>query len=56
MSFKQDELEVLVSFQSCNIISISETWWDESHDWSAGMESRSGRIARADELEVWHYT
>jgi len=30
----------LWSFLS-GIIGISETWWDESHDWSAGMESYS---------------
>ncbi|KAK4816487.1 hypothetical protein QYF61_017239 [Mycteria americana] len=35
---KQDELEALVSSQSYNIIGISETWWNESHDWSAGTE------------------
>ena len=35
---KQDELEVLVSSLSWDVIGISETWWNESHDWSAGME------------------
>ncbi|KAK4807079.1 hypothetical protein QYF61_018420 [Mycteria americana] len=38
MRNKQDELEALVSSQSHDIIGISETWWNESHDWSAGME------------------
>ena len=38
MRNKQDELEALVSSRSYNIIGISETWWNESHDWSAGME------------------
>lgn len=38
MRKKQDELEVLVSCQSYNATSISEFWWNESHDWSAGME------------------
>jgi len=28
----------LVPFQSYDIISISETWWEESHSWSAGTE------------------
>ena len=35
---KQNELEALVCSQSYNIISISETRWNESHGWSAGME------------------
>ncbi|XP_040977464.1 uncharacterized protein LOC121232961 [Aquila chrysaetos chrysaetos] len=34
MRNKQDELEA----QNYDIIGISETWWNESHDWSAGME------------------
>ena len=38
MRNKQDEPEALGSSQSYNIIGISETWWNESHDWSAGME------------------
>ena len=38
MRNKQDELEELVSSQSYDVIGISETWWNESHDWSAGME------------------
>lgn len=38
MRKKKDKLEALVFFQSHDIIGISETWWDESHDWSAGME------------------
>ena len=46
MSYKQDELEVLVSSQSYDIIGISETWWHESHDWSAGMEG--SRLFRRD--------
>ncbi|KAK4827172.1 hypothetical protein QYF61_015134 [Mycteria americana] len=38
MRNKQDKLEALVSSQSYEIIGMSETWWNESHDWSAGME------------------
>ncbi|KAK4806215.1 hypothetical protein QYF61_001138 [Mycteria americana] len=38
MRNKQDELEALVSSQSYDVIGISEIWWNESHDWSAGME------------------
>lgn len=38
MRKKQNELEVLESSQSYNIIGIGESWWNESHDWSPGME------------------
>ncbi|KAK4810955.1 hypothetical protein QYF61_013363 [Mycteria americana] len=38
MRNKPDEMEVLVSSQSYDVIGISETWWNESHDRSAGME------------------
>ena len=35
---KQDELEALVHSQSYDVIGISETWWNESHAWTAGIE------------------
>ncbi|KAK4806138.1 hypothetical protein QYF61_001061 [Mycteria americana] len=38
MRNKQDELEALVISQSYDIIGISETRWNESHDWSSRME------------------
>jgi len=38
MRNKQDELKALVCSPSGDIICISETWWNESHNWSAGME------------------
>lgn len=38
MRKKQNEPEVLESSQSYNIIGIGESWWNESHDWSPGME------------------
>ena len=46
MRNKQDELEVLVSYWNYDIIDISEIWWNESHDWSAGIEGY--RIFRRD--------
>ncbi len=50
MRNKQDELEALVHSQSYNIIGISETWWKESHAWSAAIEGyrlfRRGRQGR----------
>ena len=59
MRNKQDELEALVSSQNYDIIGITKTWWNESHDWSAGMEGyrlfrrdRQGRQGRGVVLYV----
>ncbi|CAM5172065.1 unnamed protein product [Eretmochelys imbricata] len=35
---KQGELEVLVMSRNYDVIGITETWWDNSHDWSAVMD------------------
>jgi len=32
MENKQDELEVTMLLESCDLIVLTETWWDESHD------------------------
>ncbi|KAF4796463.1 hypothetical protein TURU_083985 [Turdus rufiventris] len=39
MRNKQEELEVLVRSKKCDVTGISETWWDESCDWSAMLDS-----------------
>ncbi|GAB0210021.1 mitochondrial enolase superfamily member 1 [Grus japonensis] len=38
MGNKQEELEMCVCLQGYDLIYITETWWDGSYDWSAGME------------------
>ncbi|CAM5155513.1 unnamed protein product [Natator depressus] len=35
---KQGELEVLVMSRNYDVIGITETWWDSSHDWSTVMD------------------
>ncbi|XP_074986240.1 uncharacterized protein LOC142072657 [Caretta caretta] len=35
---KQGELEVLVMSKNYDVIGITETWWDNSHDWSTVMD------------------
>lgn len=35
---KQEELEMYACLQGCDVIGITETWWDGSHDCSVGME------------------
>ncbi|CAM5117140.1 unnamed protein product [Natator depressus] len=35
---KQGELEVLVMSGNYDMIGITETWWDNSHDWSTVMD------------------
>jgi len=37
MGNKQEELEMCTHLWGYDIISIMETWWDSSHDWSIGM-------------------
>ncbi|CAM4502766.1 unnamed protein product [Lepidochelys kempii] len=35
---KQGELEVLVMSRNYDMIGITETWWDNSHDWSTVLD------------------
>jgi len=35
MGNKQEELEATVPLESYDLVAITKTWWDESHDWSA---------------------
>ena len=35
---KQEELEAIVSQGNYDLVAITETWWDHSHDWSAVMD------------------
>ena len=34
MGNKQEELEAIVQQASYDLVAITETWWDHSHDWS----------------------
>ena len=38
MGNKQEELEAIVQQDSYDLVTITETWWDASHDWSAAMD------------------
>ncbi|PKU34080.1 mitochondrial fission process protein 1 [Limosa lapponica baueri] len=38
MGNKQEELEAIVQQESCDVVAITETWWDDSHDCSAAMD------------------
>lgn len=38
MGNKQKELEVLLWERDYNWIDITETWWDENHDWNIKTE------------------
>ncbi|TRZ25108.1 hypothetical protein HGM15179_002011 [Zosterops borbonicus] len=37
MGNKQEELEVMVQQQSCDVVTITETWRDDSHSWSTAL-------------------
>ncbi|KAK4823433.1 hypothetical protein QYF61_002119 [Mycteria americana] len=38
MGNKQEELEAIVHQENYDIVAITETWWDDSHNWSAAMD------------------
>ncbi|KAK4828567.1 hypothetical protein QYF61_027657 [Mycteria americana] len=50
MGNKQEELEAIVQQDSYDLVAITETWWDDSHDWNAAMDGyklfRRGRQGR----------
>lgn len=38
MGSRHDKSEICVQLQSYNLVRITETWWDGSHDWSTVTE------------------
>ena len=38
MGNRQRELEAIVWQANCDLVAITETWWDCSHDWSTAMD------------------
>jgi len=46
MGNKQEELEATVLLESDDLIAFTETWWDESRDWSVAIDSY--RLFRSD--------
>jgi len=58
MRNKHKELEAIVEQDGYNLITITETWWDDSHDWTAAMDgykllSRDRRGKRGDGLVLY---
>ena len=44
MGNKQEELQVCASLQVYDVIGITETWWDDSHNWNVGIDGyKTGR-------------
>lgn len=41
MGSKQEELEAIVQQENYDILTVMETRWDNSHDWSAAMDGYS---------------
>jgi len=37
---RQEELEIRVCSQGCDVIAIMETWWDSSHNWHAVVDGK----------------
>ena len=46
MGNKQEKMEATVHLESYDLIANTETWWDESHNWSAAIDG--------DKLFRWH--
>jgi len=46
MGNKQKELEAIIQQDSYDLVAITETWWDNSHDWHAVMDGY--RLLRKD--------
>jgi len=38
MGNKHEELEAVVQQDSYDLVTITEMWWDDSHDWSAAID------------------
>jgi len=38
MGNKQEELEPTMRLESCDLVALTETWWDEFHDWSMAID------------------
>ncbi|KAK4810539.1 hypothetical protein QYF61_004502 [Mycteria americana] len=38
MGNKQEELEAIVHQENYDMVAITETWWDDSHNWTAAMD------------------
>ncbi|KAK4810629.1 hypothetical protein QYF61_007366 [Mycteria americana] len=38
MGNKQEELEAIVHQENYDMVAITETWWDDSHNWSVAMD------------------
>jgi len=38
MGNKQEELEATMLLESYDLIAITETWWDKSHDWIVAID------------------
>ena len=57
MGNKQEELEAIVRQASYDLVAITETWWDHSHDWSAAMDGykifRKDRQGRSDGVALY---
>ena len=35
---KQEELETLICLENYDLVAITETWWDDSHNWNTTVE------------------
>ncbi|GAB0189218.1 hypothetical protein GRJ2_001387100 [Grus japonensis] len=48
MGNKQEELEAIMQLENYNILAITETWWDDLHNWSAATAVDGYKLFRRD--------
>ncbi|KAK4816772.1 hypothetical protein QYF61_022770 [Mycteria americana] len=60
MGNKQEELEAIVHQENYDMVAITETWWDDLHNWSAAMDGyklfrRDKQGRRGGGVALWDY-
>jgi len=43
---KQEELAATMLLESYDLVALTKTWWDKSHDWSAAISVQKGQARK----------
>lgn len=55
---QQEELKATLLWESCGLVAITGTWWDESYDWSVAIDGykllrRDGRGGKCGDVALY---
>lgn len=50
--YEQEELEDAVQQENCEVVAITETWWNDTHNWSAAVNGNKPSEGAGQEGEV----